>query len=266
MPSCAMQAAFVREKAGIAGVPTRRDSDQRARAKAHYYPKQSSGHHCTSNRSGGLCGRELDVYGRRFASRHRDRGRFLTGSLVPSDECVGAWRHVFDREVRMPWTARQKSMRRRRRHERKAKRGLRVNAARSGPARQSVILPQLAGKGSRRPFGATSNDGDQARDLSPFGKPTRCPQQPLLNSRGRVLRPCSTQGRAYVADVTEGDLWYFPVGYPHSLQGLGPDGCDFVLAFDNGKQSEFSALLVTDWVAHTPPDVLAANFGVPAET
>jgi len=24
--------------------------------------------------------------------------------------------------------------------------------------------------------------------------------------------------------------------------------------------------LVTDWVAHTPPDVLAANFGVPAET
>jgi oxalate decarboxylase len=24
--------------------------------------------------------------------------------------------------------------------------------------------------------------------------------------------------------------------------------------------------LVTDWVAHTPPDVLALNFGVPAET
>jgi oxalate decarboxylase len=74
------------------------------------------------------------------------------------------------------------------------------------------------------------------------------------------------QGRAYVADVTEGDLWYFPTGYPHSLQGLGPDGAEFLLAFDNGKQSEFNTLLVTDWVAHTPPDVLAANFGVPAET
>jgi oxalate decarboxylase len=74
------------------------------------------------------------------------------------------------------------------------------------------------------------------------------------------------QGRAYVADTTEGDLWNFPAGYPHSLQGLGPDGCEFLLAFDNGKQTEFNTLLVTDWIAHTPPDVLAANFGVPAQT
>jgi oxalate decarboxylase len=81
--------------------------------------------------------------------------------------------------------------------------------------------------------------------------------------RVTVLDP---SGRAYVADVKEGDLWYFPVGYPHSLQGLGPDGCEFILAFDNGEQSEFNTLLVTDWVAHTPPDVLAANFSVPAAT
>ena len=75
-----------------------------------------------------------------------------------------------------------------------------------------------------------------------------------------------TNGRAYVADTGVGDLWYFPAGYPHSLQGLGPDGCEFLLAFDNGKQSEFNTLLVTDWLIHTPPDVLALNFGVPAET
>ena len=73
-------------------------------------------------------------------------------------------------------------------------------------------------------------------------------------------------GRPYVADVKEGDLWYFPAGYPHSLQGLGPDGCEFVICFDNGAQSEFNTLLVTDWFAHTPPSVLAANFGVSAET
>lgn len=83
------------------------------------------------------------------------------------------------------------------------------------------------------------------------------------NCRITVLDP---EGRAYVADTTVGDLWYFPTGYPHSLQGLGPDGCEFILVFDNGKQSEFNTLLVTDWVAHTPPDVLALNFGVPAET
>jgi uncharacterized RmlC-like cupin family protein len=27
-----------------------------------------------------------------------------------------------------------------------------------------------------------------------------------------------------VDDVEAGDLWYFPAGLPHSLQGLGPDG------------------------------------------
>lgn len=74
------------------------------------------------------------------------------------------------------------------------------------------------------------------------------------------------QGRPYVADVKEGDIWYFPAGYPHSLQGLGPDGCEFVICFDNGAASEFNTLLVTDWFAHTPPAVLAQNFATPAET
>jgi oxalate decarboxylase len=73
-------------------------------------------------------------------------------------------------------------------------------------------------------------------------------------------------GRANVEDVHEGGLWYFPAGLPHSLQGIGPDGCEFILAFDEGKASEFNTLLVTDWLAHTSPDILALNFGVPVET
>jgi oxalate decarboxylase len=72
-------------------------------------------------------------------------------------------------------------------------------------------------------------------------------------------------GRAYVADVKEGDLWYFPAGLPHSLQGLGPDGAEFILCFDNGRATEFNTLLVTDWLAHTPPEILAENFGVPVD-
>src|SRR5580700_11547276 len=72
-------------------------------------------------------------------------------------------------------------------------------------------------------------------------------------------------GRPQVADVKAGDLWYFPAGLPHSLQGLSPDGTEFVLAFDNGESSEFNTLLVTDWIAHTPPEVLAKNFGLPVE-
>jgi oxalate decarboxylase len=72
-------------------------------------------------------------------------------------------------------------------------------------------------------------------------------------------------GRANVEDVHEGGLWYFPAGMPHSLQGIGEDGCEFVICFDDGKATEFNTLLVTDWVAHTAPEDLALNFGVPAE-
>jgi oxalate decarboxylase len=73
-----------------------------------------------------------------------------------------------------------------------------------------------------------------------------------------------TAGRANVEDVGEGGIWYFPTGLPHSLQGIGEDGSEFLLAFDNGRQSEYNTLLLSDWLAHTPPDILAQNFGVPA--
>ncbi|GGF05007.1 cupin [Aliidongia dinghuensis] len=73
------------------------------------------------------------------------------------------------------------------------------------------------------------------------------------------------QGHPYVEDVKEGDLWYFPGGAPHSLQGLGPDGAEFVLAFDRGAAGEYNTLMPTDWLAHTPPDILAKNFGVPVD-
>ena len=40
----------------------------------------------------------------------------------------------------------------------------------------------------------------------------------------------SRDGLPSVEDVFAGDLWFFPTGLPHSLQGLGPDGAEFVLA------------------------------------
>jgi oxalate decarboxylase len=73
-------------------------------------------------------------------------------------------------------------------------------------------------------------------------------------------------GRPSIDDVGAGDLWYFPPGLPHSLQGLGPDGAEFLLVFDNGMASEFNTLLLTDFLAHLPLEVLAQNFNVPAET
>jgi oxalate decarboxylase len=72
-------------------------------------------------------------------------------------------------------------------------------------------------------------------------------------------------GRSYVNDVGEGDLWLFPGGIPHSIQGLGDDGCRFLLVFNDGNFNEFETFLITDWIAHTPPEVLAKNFNVSAE-
>jgi len=84
----------------------------------------------------------------------------------------------------------------------------------------------------------------------------------MLTGKARVtlLNP---DGTIFIDDVAEGDLWYFPAGFPHSIQGLGPDGCEFLLVFDEGQFSEDSTFLLSDWVAHTPPEVLAMNFGLP---
>jgi oxalate decarboxylase len=72
------------------------------------------------------------------------------------------------------------------------------------------------------------------------------------------------QGRNFVDDVGVGDLWYFPSGIPHSIQGLDPDGCEFLLVFDDGDFDEDNTFLISDWFKHVPNDVLAKNFGVPA--
>ena len=63
-------------------------------------------------------------------------------------------------------------------------------------------------------------------------------------------------------DVKQGDLWFFPTGYPHSIQGLAPDGCEFLLVFDDGAFSEYDTVLLADWMRRTPLSVLAKNFNV----
>jgi oxalate decarboxylase len=83
----------------------------------------------------------------------------------------------------------------------------------------------------------------------------------MLYGNARITA-IDSDGRSFVADVTEGDLWYFPTGIPHSIQGLNPDGAEFLLVFDDGNFSEYATVLLSDWMAHTPRGVLAKNFGV----
>lgn len=82
----------------------------------------------------------------------------------------------------------------------------------------------------------------------------------MLLGRARITA-IDQEGRNFIADVGPGDLWYFPPGLPHSIQGL--EHCEFLLVFDDGSFSDLNTLSISDWFAHTPKDVLSANFGVP---
>ena len=79
------------------------------------------------------------------------------------------------------------------------------------------------------------------------------------NCRVTVMNP---DGTMFIGDVGEGDLWIFPAGYPHSIQGLGPDGKDFLLVFNQGDFSEDGTVLLSEWVAHLSPEVLSKNTGL----
>jgi oxalate decarboxylase len=85
----------------------------------------------------------------------------------------------------------------------------------------------------------------------------------MLYGNARITA-MDAEGRNFVDDVSVGDLWYFPSGIPHSIQGLEPDGAEFILVFDDGCFDEYNTFNISDWLKHTPDEVLGKNFGVPA--
>lgn len=84
----------------------------------------------------------------------------------------------------------------------------------------------------------------------------------VLAGRARITA-VDPELRTFQDDVSEGDLWYFSAGLPHSIQGLADDGCEVLLVVDNAHFDTNSTFLLTDWLAHTPREVLAENFEVP---
>jgi oxalate decarboxylase len=86
----------------------------------------------------------------------------------------------------------------------------------------------------------------------------------MLAGKARITA-VDNDGHNFIADVGAGDLWYFPSGIPHSIQGLPDDGCEFLLAFPDGDFSEDSTFAITDLFAHNDRGVLAKNLGIDAK-
>jgi oxalate decarboxylase len=79
-------------------------------------------------------------------------------------------------------------------------------------------------------------------------------------ARVSVMQP---DGKMFIDDVETGDLWYFPAGFPHSIQGIGAEGCEFLLVFDEGAFSEDDTFLLSEFLAHTSPEMIEKNMGWP---
>lgn len=82
----------------------------------------------------------------------------------------------------------------------------------------------------------------------------------MLTGKARVsvMQP---DGKMFIDDVAKGDLWYFPAGYPHSIQGLEGPGCEFLLVFDQGDFNEDDTFLLSETLAHIPPEIIQKNMG-----
>ncbi|KAH8802459.1 oxalate decarboxylase [Xylogone sp. PMI_703] len=80
---------------------------------------------------------------------------------------------------------------------------------------------------------------------------------------GSVLVSAVDENGDYQVEKLEvGDIWYFPKGEAHTVQGL-EDENEYLLVFDDGNFDAIgTTFMVDDWVAHTPKSVLAKNFGV----
>ncbi len=85
----------------------------------------------------------------------------------------------------------------------------------------------------------------------------------ILHGTAR-LTVVDPEGNLSIDDLKPGDVWLVPAGVPHSIQGM-EEGTEFLLVFDDGNFSENETLLITEYMAHTPPSVLAKNFGVPID-
>ncbi|KAF7541537.1 hypothetical protein G7Z17_g11943 [Cylindrodendrum hubeiense] len=72
-------------------------------------------------------------------------------------------------------------------------------------------------------------------------------------------------GRYQTEQLNYGDIWYFPKGAAHTIQGLDEEN-EYLLVFDEADFDKVgTTFMVDDWINHTPKHILAKNFGVDPE-
>jgi len=81
--------------------------------------------------------------------------------------------------------------------------------------------------------------------------------------RGTVIAP---NGQAATDLFEPGDIWYFPKGHGHAVQNVSNEEAHFILGFDDGRFSEFGTFSITDWMARTPPHLVARNLNLDPAT
>lgn len=80
---------------------------------------------------------------------------------------------------------------------------------------------------------------------------------------GRILiSVVDSNGSYQVSELNPGDVWYFPKGAAHVIQGLDDEN-EYLLAFDTGDFDKVgTTFMADDWLLHTPLNIVLQNFGV----
>ena len=70
-------------------------------------------------------------------------------------------------------------------------------------------------------------------------------------------------GRYRTETLAQGDVGYIPQGYGHSIENVGDTPMRILIGFNSGVYEE---IMLSQWMAGNPVDVLATNFNKPAAT
>ncbi len=91
--------------------------------------------------------------------------------------------------------------------------------------------------------------------------PTADEWQYVLQGRVSVTL-FGAKGRFRTETLDQGDVGYMPQGYGHSLENTGEGVARVLIGFNSGVYEDID---LSEWMAGNPVDVLATNFGRPAE-